>query len=77
VRNTIHDDVRDVVGELANMVAENLKCTLTPGTRVSIPSVTDGPGYSQRVCGAHVVSRVEFDTGSGRFWISLAEAGEN
>ena len=25
------DDVRDVMGELANMIAGNLKCTLTPG----------------------------------------------
>lgn len=74
--DAICDDVRDVMGELANMVAGNLKCTLTPGIRVSIPSVTDGPGYSLRVCGAHVVSRISFDTVSGPFWISLVKAGE-
>jgi len=70
----ICDDVRDVMGELANMIAGNLKCTLTPGIRVSIPSVTDGPSYSLRVCGAHVVCRAGFNTGSGPFWISLIDA---
>jgi chemotaxis protein CheX len=73
----ICDDVRDVMGEIANMIAGNLKCTLSPGIRVSIPSVTDGAGYSLRVCGAHVVSRMAFDTSSGPFWISLVDAGEN
>ena len=72
----ICDDVRDVMGEIANMIAGNLKCTLSPGIRVSIPSVTDGPGYSLRVCGAHVVCRMGFDTSTGPFWISLIEAGE-
>ena len=73
---SISDDVRDVMGEIANMIAGNLKCTLAPGIRVSIPSVTDGPGYSLRVCGAHVVCRMGFDTTSGPFWISLIDAGE-
>src|SRR5579859_4240461 len=27
----VDDDVRDVLGELANMIAGNLKCTLGPG----------------------------------------------
>jgi len=74
--DAICDDVRDVMGELANMVAGNLKCTLKPGIRVSIPSVTDGPSYSLRVCGAHVTSRTGFRTESGPFWVSLIEAGE-
>ncbi|MEI9974787.1 MAG: chemotaxis protein CheX [Ignavibacteriota bacterium] len=74
--DAISDDVRDVMGEIANMIAGNLKCTLAPGIRVSIPSVTDGPGYSLRVCGAHVVCRASFDTNSGPFWISLVDVGE-
>jgi CheY-specific phosphatase CheX len=40
--DAVSDDVRDVMGELANMIAGNLKCTLAPGIRVSVPSVTDG-----------------------------------
>jgi chemotaxis protein CheX len=74
--DSISDDVRDVMGELANMIAGNLKCTLAPGLRVSVPSVTDGPGDSLHVCGAHEVWRAGFDTPSGPFWISLIDAGE-
>ena len=72
----VDDDVRDVMGELANMIAGNLKCTLAPGIRVSMPSVTDGPGYSLRVCGAHVVFAADSASDAGPFWVSLIDAGE-
>ena len=74
--DTVGDDVRDVMGELANMIAGNLKCTLVPGIRVSLPSVSDGAGHPLRVCGAHVVCRASFVTDDGPFWISLIDAGE-
>src|SRR5258707_14945843 len=38
----IDDEVRDVLGELTNMIAGNLKCTFLPGTHLSIPSVMQG-----------------------------------
>jgi chemotaxis protein CheX len=72
----VSDDVRDVLGELANMIAGNLKCTLAPGIRISVPSVTDGAAYSVHVCHAHEVIRAGFDTDSGPCWISLVNAGE-
>ena len=68
------DDVRDVMGELANMIGGNLKCTLAAGIRVSIPSVTDGSEYSLRVCNARVLCRAGFHTDAGPCWISLIEA---
>jgi chemotaxis protein CheX len=74
--DAVNDDVRDVMGELANMIAGNLKCTLAPGIRVSIPSVTDGAGYSLRVCGARVVCRAGFHSDAGPFWITLIAAAE-
>jgi chemotaxis protein CheX len=70
---SISDDVRDVMGELANMIAGNLKCTIAPGIRVSVPSVTDGSEYSLRVCGTRVVCRTGFRTEAGPCWISLIE----
>lgn len=73
--DAVDDDVRDVMGELANMIAGNLKCTLAPGIRVSVPSVTDGSEYSVRVCGAREVCRAGFDTDVGQCWISVIEAG--
>ena len=72
----VSDDVRDVMGELANMIAGNLKCTLAPGIRISVPSVTDGAEYSVHVCRAREVVCAGFDTDAGPFWISLVNAGE-
>ena len=70
----VDNDVRDVIGELANMIAGNLKCTLSPGIRVSIPSVTEGADYALRVCRASVVCRAAFHTDAGAFWITLVNA---
>jgi chemotaxis protein CheX len=72
----VDDEVRDVMGELANMIAGNLKCTFCPGIRVSIPSVVDGRGYSLRVCGGHVVCQTSFATPGGAVWVSLIETLE-
>jgi chemotaxis protein CheX len=74
---TVDDDVRDVMGELANMVAGNLKCTFCPGIRVSIPSVVDGRGYSLRVCGGHVVCQTGFHTAGGPVWVTLIDTVES
>src|SRR5690348_16504260 len=54
----VDDVVRDVMGELANMIGGNLKCVLTAGIRLSMPSVVDGGDYSLRVCGAEVQERL-------------------
>lgn len=71
---TVDNDVRDVIGELANMIAGNLKCTLAAGIKVSVPSVTDGPGYSLRVCKGSMTYQGAFDSEGGQFWITLIEA---
>ena len=67
---TVDDVVRDVLGELANMIGGNLKCTLTPGIRLSMPSVVDGSNYSLRVCGADIRERLAFQCAEGLFWIT-------
>ncbi len=67
-------DVKDAVGELANMVAGGAKSALAAAgydLRISIPSVIVGPG--------HTISRprgipcfvVPFDTGEGTFSVEL------
>jgi len=68
---TVDDVVRDVLGELVNMIGGNLKCVLTQGIRLSMPSVVDGSDYSLRVCGAEVRERLAFDSAEGLFWISV------
>jgi len=65
----LDDVVRDVLGELANMIGGNLKCVLTRGTHLSMPSVIDGD-YSLRVCGAEIRERVAFRSAEGVFWVT-------
>ena len=69
----IDDDVRDAMGELANMVAGNLKSVLPHGVGLSMPSVVEGSDYTLRVCGAKSVERVTFSSALGIFRITLIE----
>ena len=69
----IDDDVRDAMGELANMVAGNLKSVLPHGVGLSMPSVVEGSDYTLRVCGAKAVERLTFSSALGNFRITLIE----
>ena len=69
--DTVDDVVRDMLGELANMIGGNVKCVLTKGIRLSMPSVVDGSDYSLRVCGAEVRERLAFQCAEGLFWITV------
>ena len=69
--DTVDNDVRDVLGELANMIAGNMKCVLAHGISLSMPSVVDGSDYSLRVCGAIVRDRLAFECVEGPFWITI------
>ena len=71
---SVDDDVRDVLGELANMIGGNLKCVLTRGIRLSMPSVVDGSDYSMRVCGAEVRERIALGCDEGPFWVTVLAA---
>jgi len=67
----VDDVVRDAFGELANMIGGNLKCVLTSGIRISMPSVVDGGDYSLRICGAEVRERIGFQCVEGPFWVTV------
>jgi chemotaxis protein CheX len=54
------EDVRDALGELANMVAGNLKSVLPRGVGISMPSVVEGTDYSLKVCGGNLSTRLRF-----------------
>ena len=69
--SSVDDDVLDVMGELANMVAGNLKCTLLPGTHLSIPSVTQGSDSALRLCGTRPIQRSAFRTPLGPVWVTM------
>jgi chemotaxis protein CheX len=68
---TVTDDVRDVLGELANMIGGNMKCALAAGLSLSMPSVTDGSDYGVRICGPAVQDRLAFQCVEGPFWVTL------
>jgi chemotaxis protein CheX len=67
----VTDDVRDVLGELANMIGGNIKSAVAAGLCLSMPSVTDGSDYGLRVCGSEVQDRLAFDCDDGPFWVTL------
>ena len=71
----LDDDVRDVMGELANMIAGNLKFMLAEGARISVPLVVSGGDDSLRIVGSGRKERIEFLTGAGPFRVTLIEAG--
>jgi len=69
----IDDDVRDTIGELANMLAGNLKSVLPRGVGLSMPSVVEGSDYSLRICGGNAAERVLLRGVVGSFCITLVE----
>ena len=70
----VNDDVRNTMGELANMLGGNLKSLLPRGVVLSMPSVVAGGDYSLRVCGGKaIVERLAYRWPAGVFWITLVE----
>lgn len=70
----VNDDVRDTMGEVANMMGGNLKAVLPHGVVLSMPSVVEGSDYSLRLCGGKaVVERVAYCSPAGVFWVTLVE----
>jgi chemotaxis protein CheX len=68
------DDVKDAIGEIANMVAGNLKISFAgAGIDVDLAIPTSVIGKAFRVCGLSGANRavVEFAMPSGGFWIEL------
>jgi chemotaxis protein CheX len=63
----VDDVVRDVMGELLNMIGGNLKCVLAGGLKLSMPSVVDGADHSLRVCRAGIRERAVFECAEGTF----------
>jgi len=67
----VDDVVRDVLGELANMIGGNLKCVLAGGLRLSMPSVVDGADQNLRVCRAGTRERLVFECVEGVFSVAV------
>jgi chemotaxis protein CheX len=73
--DAVDDDVRDVLGELANMIGGNLKCGMATGVQLSMPTVMDGSDYDLRICGSQVRDRLAFQSTEGHFWVTILSNG--
>jgi CheY-specific phosphatase CheX len=69
--DAVDDDVRDVLGELVNMIGGNVKSAMATGVRLSMPSVVDGDDYGLRICGAEIKDRLAFRFIGGDFWVTI------
>lgn len=67
------DDVKDVMGELINMVAGNFKALLGGGTFLSGPLVVEGADYRFRILTGEPIARVELRTPAGPAVLTVVE----
>lgn len=65
------DQMRDVLGEVSNIVAGQLKKGLPDGCYLSLPSIVAGLDYQLIVPNAKVVDRVSFETDADAFQVTL------
>lgn len=68
--DAVDDDVRDALGELANMIGGNLKSTIAVDARLSMPSVTDG-SHEFRMGSPDTQDKIAFSFTGGHFWITV------
>jgi chemotaxis protein CheX len=66
-------DVGDAWGELANMIAGNLKALVPPPSRVSLPTIVEGLPYSYRIPGARVLNELTFACLGKRIRVTVLE----
>ncbi len=55
------DEVRDALGELANMIGGNVKALLPPPCQLSLPTVMAGLDFTLSVPGSELVRRIVLD----------------
>jgi chemotaxis protein CheX len=61
----------DAVGELANIVAGNIKSLAPAPSQLSLPTVGEGDGFTLVVTHSRILERVAFQTESGPFVLSV------
>jgi chemotaxis protein CheX len=67
------DDARDALGELANMIAGNLKAVMAPGVALSMPTVILGSDYSVQICGKRSAEHVNLWVMGESFGVTLVD----
>lgn len=69
----VDSDVRDSIGELANMIAGNLKAILPSEAMLSMPSVVEGRDFALSVIGGNTSSRLTFISPYGPIVVTLVQ----
>lgn len=69
----VDDDVRDVLGEIANMIGGNLKSAMAPGASLSLPEVIGADNVSLRISGGTSSKIQDFLCHESVFRVSLIE----
>jgi chemotaxis protein CheX len=72
----VNDDVRDAIGEIAHMIAGNLKSALPANTALSMPSVVEGAGFTLKVLGGNSSLPIYFSSDRGPFSLTLVQVEE-
>lgn len=67
------DEIRDTLGELANMAAGSVKALLPQPTHISLPAVADGDHYDLTVRKGRLLLQCPFECRGMRFLVSLIE----
>ena len=71
------EDVSDVVGELANMMAGRLKHQLPPDTQISLPMVATGDHFHLSIPGARVAMELDFSIDEAPLRIRLIKVEDS
>ncbi len=67
----VNDDVRDVLGELANVIGGNMKCGMSTAARLSMPIVVEGGDDDPRILDVKAGERLTFESSEGHFWVTI------
>lgn len=71
------DDVRDALGEFANMMGGNVKALLPAPTQISLPAVAVGSDYELSVVGTSEVASLSFDCDGQPLLVTLLQRLDN
>lgn len=70
------EDVRDAIGEVANVAGGNVKALLGTECALSLPTVTEGVDLRLRVPGMRIVAEAGFLSDEEPFRVLVLEKGE-
>lgn len=70
----VDDDVKDALGEIANMIAGDLKERLPGQSVLHLPCVIEGSDYAVTIKGGHTILSLLFSTGEHQMLLSVVQS---